>query len=80
MIMEDFTPGRSLYLDKDGKVVEADDPTRLTKLTSETSSIPMARAMELGLMDEPEAKAIEAPPENKAITMPKETKKKKGKK
>lgn len=71
-----FTPGRRLCLDAEGKVVEGDDPNRLTLLCSETGSIPMERARELGLLDEePEQKAIAAPPENKAVTMPKGTKK-----
>lgn len=74
----EFTPGRRLYLDKDGKVVEANDPTKLTKLCSETGCIPMARARELGLLNkaevEPEqidTKAVESAPANKAVAMPK---------
>lgn len=71
----EFRPGRRLYLDKDGGVVEEGNPNKLSLLVSEHGSIPMARARELGLLAETEQKAIEAPPENKAVTMPKEMKK-----
>lgn len=65
-----YIADRTLYLDANGKVVEADDPAKLTKLISPGLPLPMARARELGLVPEPEpeAKAVEAAPENKART------------
>jgi hypothetical protein len=46
---------RRLYLDKDGKVVESDDPTRATLLVPAGGSIPRARARSLGLIVEEQA-------------------------
>jgi hypothetical protein len=62
--MAAYIADRRLYLDKNGKVVEADDPTRATLLVSAGGALPEARARELGLLDVPKAKA--EPPENKA--------------
>ena len=58
--VEKFTSDRRLYLDKYGKVVEADDPTKLTLLVGEGGTIPMARAKELGLTEPVEAAPDEA--------------------
>jgi hypothetical protein len=55
---------RRLYLDKDGKVVEADDPNRVALLVGVGGHLSQERARELGLVDEPKAKA--EPPANKA--------------
>lgn len=50
---EVWTADRRLYLDKDGKVVEADDPNRTELLAAEGVEVPAARARELGLTQDP---------------------------
>jgi hypothetical protein len=49
MANKDYIAKERLYLDKDGKVVKADDPKRLTLLVAEGGRLPAARADELGL-------------------------------
>lgn len=44
-----WTADRRLYLDKAGKVVEADNPDRQTLLVAEGGQIPTERAQALGL-------------------------------
>lgn len=71
-----WTSDRRLYLDKDGKVVEADDPTRQSLLVAQGGTIPLADAQRYGLTtpiapaapgDEQKAKAA---PANKAKAAP----------
>jgi hypothetical protein len=64
-----YVADRRLYLDKDGKVVEADDPTRQSLLISSGGTMPEADARRLGLMDVDEPKAAKAPA-NKAKAAP----------
>lgn len=45
-----WTADRRLYLDKDGKVVEADDPTRQSLLVATGGTIPLADAERYGLV------------------------------
>lgn len=45
-----FTANRRIYLDKDRKVVEADNPARATLLIAEGQSMPDAEAREYGLI------------------------------
>lgn len=45
-----WTADRRLYLDKDGKVVEADDPTRQSLLVAVGGTIPLADAERYGLV------------------------------
>jgi hypothetical protein len=46
---------RRLYLDRAGKVVEADDPTKHKLLVNKDQSLPLAQARELGLTDDQDA-------------------------
>lgn len=65
-----------LYLDKDGKVVKADDPNRVSLLVGKGGSIPQADADRYGLTgtaDEPDEKAA-APKATKAVTKAPENK------
>lgn len=70
-----WTADRRLYLDKDGKVVEADDPNRASLLVAEGGQLPLADAKRLGLVEvaPAEIKAI-APKPNKARTKAPENK------
>jgi hypothetical protein len=63
-----WTADRRLYLDQDGKVVEADDPNRASLLVAQGGSIPLADAERYGLVTvEPQqVKAVAAPKANKA--------------
>ena len=76
--MAAYIADRRLYLDKNGKVVEANDPTRAVLLVGAGGTLPEARARELGLVavpapvedekakaDPPATKARKAAPENK---------------
>lgn len=45
-----WTADRRLYLDKDGKVVEADDPSRASLLVAQGGTIPLADAERYGLI------------------------------
>jgi hypothetical protein len=56
-----WTSDRRLYLDRAGRVVEADDPTRATLLVPAGGTLPYARAEALGLIVAP-TPAEEAPP------------------
>lgn len=69
-----WTADRRLYLDQSGKVVEADDPTRVTLLVAEGGTIPLADAERYGLVAvepqqvkaiKPEANKSKKAPENK---------------
>ncbi len=62
--MAAYIADRRLYLDNNGTVVEANDPTRATLLVAVGATLPEARARELGLLVEQKAKP--AAPENKA--------------
>lgn len=57
-----YTLPRRLYLDKAGKVVEANDPARQTLLGTAGFTIPAERARELGLLDEPQPEPVQAAP------------------
>lgn len=46
-----WTADRRLYLDKDGKAVEANDPARSSLLVAEGGSIPLDQAAQLGLVE-----------------------------
>ena len=61
-----WTASRRLYLDKDGNVVEQDDPNRVELLVGIGGTLLTERAQALGLLDAPKAK--NAPPETKAVT------------
>jgi hypothetical protein len=63
-----WTSDRRLYLDSQGKVVEASDPKRRSLLVSAGGRLPMARAQQLGLVGD--TKAMRAPPETKAEPAP----------
>ena len=77
-----------LYLNSEGNVVKANDPSRATLLVAAGGSMPMARAQELGLVEaddagqiqgetqqnDTQAKAITRAPKNKAVQGPQETK------
>jgi pyruvate/2-oxoglutarate dehydrogenase complex dihydrolipoamide acyltransferase (E2) component len=77
--MAHYIATERLYLDKDGKVVKADDPTRASLLIGEGGRLPIERAEELGLTgdmtleENPREKAISAA-ENKAVAGPSATK------
>lgn len=45
-----WTADRRLYLDANGKVVEANDPTKLTLLIAPGQSMPLTEAQRLGLV------------------------------
>lgn len=45
-----FTANRRIYLDAQGKPVEADDPNRASLFLAEGQSIPIAKARQLGLL------------------------------
>ena len=45
-----FTADRRLYLDKDNRVVEHDDPSKVSLLVPAGGTLPMKRARELGLL------------------------------
>ncbi len=62
--MAAYVANRRLYLDKDGKVVEANDPTRATLLVPAGGTLPEQQARDLGLLVV-EEKAQPAPAENK---------------
>lgn len=64
-----YIADRDLYLTKDGRVVEATDPARLTVLVFAGGSLSAARARELGLIPEKSATRDQAPaPEEDAPT------------
>jgi len=48
-----WTSTETLFLDKAGRVVRANDPTRVTKLVHAGCQIPMAQARALGLVGAP---------------------------
>lgn len=76
MANQTWTADRRLYLDKDGKVVEANDPTRTRLLVAAGNTIPIEEAQRLGLIVEEKAaeprpnKARPGPSENKAEVAP----------
>ena len=47
----DFVSNKRLYLDKDGKVVEADDPNRHSLLIRAGGSLPYEEAQKYGLIE-----------------------------
>lgn len=62
-----WTSDRRLYLDKDGKAVEADDPTRQSLLVAAGGTIPLADAERYGLVEVTPAQVkAKAAPTNKA--------------
>jgi pyruvate/2-oxoglutarate dehydrogenase complex dihydrolipoamide acyltransferase (E2) component len=77
--MAHYIATERLYLDKDGKVVKADDPNRASLLVGVGGRLPIERAEELGLTgemtleDNPQEKAITRA-ENKAVSGPSATK------
>jgi hypothetical protein len=70
-----YTADRRLYLDKDGKVVEANDPNKVSLLVSAGGVLPYEAALQYGLIEAateqkseaqaPRTKAIEQAPNNK---------------
>lgn len=66
--MAAYVADRRLYLDKDGKVVEDDDPNKVSLLVGMGGTLPEEQARALGLLDEKksEEKAKPEPAENKA--------------
>jgi len=74
-----WTADRRLYLDKNGRVVEATDPTRSRLLVPTGGTLPLSQADALGLLpapavpvDAPALKGRQAPP-NKARTFAEDT-------
>lgn len=65
----EWVADRRLYLDKDGKVVEANDPSRATLLVAAGNTIPIEDAERLGL-----TKASQGPSENKLRVGPAQNK------
>jgi hypothetical protein len=65
----EWVADRRLYLDKDGKAVEANDPSRATLLVAAGNTIPLEEAERLGL-----TKASQGPSENKLRQGPSENK------
>lgn len=66
--MPAYVSDRRLYLTKDGAVVEANDPAKLTLLVSEGGTLTEAQARQYGLVDEDgKAKVLTA---NKAKKAP----------
>jgi hypothetical protein len=65
-----YTSDRRLYLNAEGKVVEADDPTRVSLLVNAGGTIPMADAEKYGLTNPiaPAPAKARAPEANKAKT------------
>lgn len=66
----DFVSDRRLYLDKDGKVVEADDPARASLLVAKGASLPEDVARKYGLIIEAVPVAKEEVIELSAHTVP----------
>lgn len=56
-----WTADRRLYLDKDGKVVEANDPTRVRLLIAAGGNMTLEDAERYGLIATPATKAKPAP-------------------
>lgn len=69
-----WTSNRRLYLTKDGRVVEADDPARATLLVPIGGTILLADAERYGLITPPEPVKAKAPAANKAKAGPAENK------
>lgn len=62
-----WTSDRRLYLDKAGKAVEADDPSRVSLLVAAGGTIPLADAEKYGLVTvTPAVVAVVAPEGEKA--------------
>ena len=59
-----YIADRRIYLDRDGKVVEENDPAKHSLLVGEGGTLPEARARDLGLIDD-HGKAKAEPSENK---------------
>lgn len=55
----DVTADRDVYVDRDGKVVGGDDPSRLTKVVSVGSKVTRANAEKYGLIKGHETKEAE---------------------
>jgi hypothetical protein len=75
MAQNTWTADRRLYKDKNGNVVEADSPDRVSLLVAEGGTLSLDDTQRLGLIEvEPakittiEPKAQEGPSENKART------------
>jgi pyruvate/2-oxoglutarate dehydrogenase complex dihydrolipoamide acyltransferase (E2) component len=74
--MAHYISDKRLYLDKDGKVVDENDPNRTTLLVPAGGRLPTERAEELGLTSlelEENPKEVK-PGENKAVSAPSATK------
>lgn len=66
-----WTADRRLYLDKDGKAVEADDPARVSLLVAAGGTIPLSDAERYGLVTVTPAEVkAKAPTPNKAKAAP----------
>ena len=59
-----WTSDRRLYLDAAGKIVEKDNPARVTLLVAAGGTIPMEQAVSLGLAEAPTA----VDPDEAAVT------------
>lgn len=77
MNRNEWTSPERLYLDAAGKVVKADDPTRVSLLVGAGGSLPMERAQALGLttteskdVGGAESKDVPGPTESKDIKGP----------
>lgn len=75
MTGKQFSPGRRIYLDKEGNAVEADNPSRLTLLCPAHGSIPMSEAIRLGLVQQVAIEAPEAQPVEVEVTVEAEVEK-----
>jgi pyruvate dehydrogenase E2 component (dihydrolipoamide acetyltransferase) len=75
--MAHYIASARLYLDKDGKVVDENDPNRASLLVPAGGRLPVERAEELGLTKEltlEESPKEVKPGENKMVTGPQATK------
>lgn len=63
-----WTSDRRIYLDKDGGVVENDDPKKLTLLVAEGGTLPMEKAVGYGLVKAEEEKPAATAPIAEAQT------------
>ena len=61
-----WTSDRRLYLDKDGNVVEADDPSRVSLLVAKGGTVPLIDAERYGLVEVTHEVKAKSAPANKA--------------
>jgi ribosomal 50S subunit-recycling heat shock protein len=74
MAANTYTAVRRLYLDKDGKVVEADNPARASLLVNAGGTLSLEDATRYGLVTVTQTVEPVAPAEEKAQTEPRPNK------